>query len=83
MYYTIKKEKADELREGKTISYIANKIHYSRQYTSYIFNGLIKINEATIIKMLSELAKESKNVNDMLNEKGTDFAINYFFKKEN
>lgn len=83
MYYIIKQEKTNELREGKTISYIAKKIHYSRQYTSYIFNGLIKINESTIIKILFELAKESKNVNDMLNEKGNDFAINYFFKKEN
>lgn len=83
MYYTIREDKRDELREGKTISYISNKIHYSRQYTSYIFNGLIKINVATIIKILFELAKESNKINDMLNKKGNDFTINYFFKEEN
>lgn len=83
MYYTIREEKRNELKEGKTISYIANKLHYSRQYTSYIFNGLIKINVATIIKILFELAKESNKINNMLNEKGNDFTINYFFKEEN
>lgn len=82
MYYKIKKEKLDELREGKTNSYIAEKTKYSRQYITYIFKQQIKINSATAIKLLMPLAKESIKLNNMLKEKGIDYMIDYFFEEE-
>lgn len=82
MYYLIRKEKLDELREGKTNSYIAKTTNYSRQYITYIFKQQIKINSATTIKLLMPLAKESIKLNKMLNEKGIEYMINYFFEEE-
>ena len=80
MYYIIRKEKLDELREGKTNSYIAKITGYSRQYITYIFKGQIQINPATVIKILMPLAKESIHLNNMLKEQGIDFMADYFFK---
>lgn len=82
MYYKIRQEKLDELREGKTNSYIAKTTNYSRQYITYIFKQQIKINSATTIKLLMPLAKESIKLNKMLKEKGIDYMINYFFEEE-
>lgn len=82
MYYLIKKDKAIELREGKTISYIAKLTDYSRQYTNYIFNGMIKINAETIKNIIEPLSNESLKLNKMLNEKGLDYIINYFFEED-
>lgn len=82
MYYTIKEEKLDELKEGKTNIYIAQKTKYSRQYITYIFKKQLKINEATAIKILMPLAKESVKLNKMLKDEGIDYMINYFFKEE-
>lgn len=82
MYYKIRQEKLDELREGKTNSYIAKTTNYSRQYITYIFKQKIKINSATTIKLLMPLAKESIKLNKMLKEKGIDYMINYFFEEE-
>ena len=82
MYYKIKKEKLDELREGKTNSYIAKITKYSRQYITYIFKQRMNINSATAIKLLMPLAKESIKLNNMLKEKGIDYMIDYFFEEE-
>lgn len=82
MYYKIRQEKLEELREGKTNSYIAKTTNYSRQYITYIFKQQIKINSATTIKLLMPLAKESIKLNKMLNEKGIEYMINYFFEEE-
>lgn len=82
MYYTIRKEKLDELKEGKTNDYIANLTHYSRQYISYIFNKQIKINDATAIKIIMPLARESIKLNMMIGNHGIDYAINYFFEED-
>lgn len=82
MYYLIREEKLDELKEGKTNSYIAEKTNYTRQYITYIFKQQIKINDATVIKILRPLAKESVKLSKMLKEEGIDYMINYFFKEE-
>lgn len=82
MYYKIRQEKLEELREGKTNSYIAKITNYSRQYITYIFKQQMKINSATTIKLLMPLAKESIKLNKMLNKKGIEYMINYFFEEE-
>jgi len=82
MYYKIREEKLNELKEGKMNSYIAQITKYSRQYITYIFKGQIKINAATVIKIIMPLAKESIKLNEMLKSNGIDYMINYFFKEE-
>ncbi len=82
MYYKIRQEKLEELREGKTNSYIAKTTNYSRQYITYIFRGQIKISPGTVINIIKPLANESIKLNRMLKEKGLDYMINYFFEEE-
>ena len=82
MYYSIRKEKINELAEGKTNTYIAKKTKYSRQYITYIFNNDLKINIKAVINIIRPLADESIKLNKMLKEKGLEYMINYFFKEE-
>jgi len=81
MYYTIKQEKLNELKEGKMNSYIADLTHYSRQYITYIFKGQIHINLSTAIKIVSALATESIKLNKMINEQGKLPTVEYFFEE--
>lgn len=82
MYYSIRKEKLEELKEGKTNSYIAEITNYSRQYITYIFTNELKINIKAVINIVKPLANESIKLNKMLKEKGIDYMINYFFEEE-
>jgi len=82
MYYSIRKEKLEELKEGKTNAYIAEITNYSRQYITYIFKNELKINIKAVINIIKPLANESIKLNKMLKEKGIDYMINYFFEEE-
>ena len=82
MYYSIRKEKLEELKEGKTNTYIAEITNYSRQYITYILTNELKINIKAVINIIKPLANESIKLNKMLKEKGIDYMINYFFEEE-
>ena len=82
MYYTIREERIEELKEGRANSYIAKLTHYSRQYITYIFKSQIKINISTALKIINALAEESLKINKMLEEKGKFYVLEYFFKED-
>lgn len=79
--YRIKLENLDQLREGKTIVYLAKLVRCSRQYLNSVFTGKALIDKQKAIKILEPICKESYKLNLKLKEKGIDAMINYFFKK--
>lgn len=42
--FTIRLEKVEELKQGRTVAYISRQIGYARPYVSDIFNGKRNIN---------------------------------------
>lgn len=81
MYYKIRQERVDELKEGKKNTYIAELTNYSRQYLTYIFKGYQKINETAILNLIRPLIQQSTTLTKMYEENGLEYMINYFFEK--
>ena len=50
--YIIRTEKTEELKQGRTLTYIANKIGLSRVYLSYVFNAKHTAEKQLIEKIL-------------------------------
>ena len=81
MYYKIKEEKRDELQEGRTLVYIAEKCKYSRQYITDAFNGKIDITRECAINILKGIANDSIKISTKIKKDGINKAIEYFFEK--
>lgn len=82
MYFTIQEDKLEELKLGKTNTYISKITGYSRQYLTYIFRKQIKINSSTAVNIIMPLSRESTKLGQMLKEKGLNYMIDYFFEEE-
>lgn len=79
--YRIKLENLDELREGKTISYLSKLTSYARPYLSTIFSGKILIEYNTAVKILMPILQESRKLNEKLEKYGIETMVQHFFKK--
>lgn len=79
--YIIRNENLDELKEGKTIKYLATIVGYTRPHLTNIFNGKILIDEKTIRKILIPIFKESLKLNEKYEKYGIETMIKHFFKK--
>lgn len=81
--YRIRKEKVDELKEGKTTVYLSGLTGYTRQYLTYIFKGALFITKPTAERLILSIAKESVKINEMVKDANSiEDVINYFFKKD-
>lgn len=81
MHYVIKKEKREELQEGRTILYLAHKCKYSRQYLTDTFNAKIKITRECAVNILRGISDDSIKLAVMINQKGINQTLDYFFEK--
>lgn len=81
MYYRIKKDKREELQEGRTLTYIAELCEYSRQYITYVFNGKMLATEESAIKILKCIADNSLDIAVKINQQGIKTVLEYFFEK--
>ena len=81
MYYKIKIDKRQELQEGRTLQYLAQKCKYSRQYLTDTFNGKVKITRECVINILKGAADDSLKLAVKLSSEGLENTINYFFEK--
>lgn len=81
MYYRIRQERVEELKEGRKNTYIADLTNYSRQYLTYIFRGNKEINESAILNLINPLIQQSTKLTKMYEENGLEYMINYFFEK--
>ena len=80
--FRMRKAKIEELKEGKTVAYLAEKIGRSRQYLSPVFNGMLSIDEQLAKHILETIGKESININNIIKQKGIDAALFIFFEKD-
>lgn len=81
--YKIRKDRLEELKEGKSTVYLAKLIGYTRQYLTYIFRGTLFIGRDTAEKLITRLAKESLKINKMVQEADDiNEVIEYFFEKQ-
>lgn len=81
MYYRIKKEKRSELQAGRSLTYIAEKCNYSRQYITYVFNGKMLATEESALKILNGISKDSLTLAVDISQKGIKTILNYFFEE--
>lgn len=81
--YRIRLENLDELREGKTIIYLAKLIHCSRPYLNSVFTGKNLIDDQKAYSIIQSICKESYKLNQKLEKYGMDAMISHFFKKVN
>ena len=79
--YQLIYDKREELQEGRTLTYLAKQIGYSRERIIGIFNSKILINENAAKKIITKIAEESLKINKMIENKGVDKTFEYFFKK--
>lgn len=81
--YRIKKDKVEELKEGKKTVYLSNLTGYTRQYLTYIFRGTLFVTKPTAEKLILSVAKESIKINEMVkNANSIDDVIKYFFDED-
>ena len=81
MHYKIKRNKKEELQEGRTIQYLAQKCKYSRQYLTDVMNGKINITRECAVNIIRGTAEDSINLTIKLNQQGINETLNYFFEK--
>ena len=80
--FRLRKAKIEELKEGRTIAYLAEKVGKSRQYLSPVFNGMLSIDESLAKHILETLGKESVNISNLIKQKGIDATLFTFFEKD-
>lgn len=81
MHYKIKRNKKEELQEGRTIQYLAQKCKYSRQYLTDALNGKTNITRECAVNIIRGTAEDSINLTIKLNQNGINEMIKYFFDK--
>lgn len=79
--YTIRLEKVEELKEGKTEVYLSTITPYSRVYLNEVFKARRNINKEIIIKILEPIIAESVKLKTLYEKNGIDYMVNYFFKE--
>lgn len=77
--YMINSQKVNDLKEGKSETYLSTKIPYSRMYLNEVFKGRRNVDRNTAQKILEPMCKESVKLKDMYDAHGIDYVINYFF----
>ena len=83
MHYQIRKEKLDELKEGRTATYIAEITGYSKVYINYAFSGKKYISYLCALNIIRKLGNTSIFISQMIQEHGIKYAVNYFFEELN
>lgn len=81
MYYRIKKNKREELQEGRTLQYLANKCNYSRQYITDAFNAKVDITRECAINIMKGISNDSIKISSRIKKDGINKTIEYFFEK--
>lgn len=67
--FTIRLDKVEELKQGRSVAYIARKIEYARPYVSDIFNGKRNINENLARKIINICYPDvNKSIEDFFKE---------------
>lgn len=79
--YIIKLDKVSELKEGKTDTYLATKIPYSRTYLNEVFKARRNVDKLIAEKILKPICDESVKIKKMYEENGMNYIIDYFFKE--
>ena len=80
--FRMRKEKIKELREGKTVSYLAPKIGRSRQYLAPVFSGNLSIPESLAKQIIETIGKESIHINKLIESNGIEKTLFLFFEKD-
>ena len=81
MHYRLKLDKRDELIEGRTLQYVAQKCNYSRQYITDAFNAKVDITRECALNILKGIANDSIKISTKIKKDGINKAIEYFFEK--
>lgn len=79
--YRIRIENLEELKEGKTITYLSELTGVPRTYLNSILSGKILIEEDVIKKILIPICKESFKLNEKLETYGIETMIEHFFRR--
>lgn len=79
--YMIKLDKVSELKEGKTDTYLATIVPYTRTYLNEVFKARRNVDKSTIEKILNPICNESVKLTNMYQSNGLDYVIDYFFKE--
>lgn len=81
--YRIRKDRVNELKEGKTNVYLEKLTGYTKVYLSNVFRGATFIPKDTAEKIIRELATESIQLHERIEKsKNIEEVIEYFFKKD-
>ena len=81
MHYRIRKDKKEEVQEGRTLQYISDICDYSRQHITYIFNGNVDATEKCATDIIKYIAEDSIKIAIRLNQQGMKNTLNYFFEE--
>ena len=79
--YKIRSENLEELKEGKTITYLSELTGYARTYLNSILKGKILVEKSTTIRILVPICKESTKLSKKMEQYGIQTMIEHFFKK--
>ncbi len=79
--YRIRSENLEELREGKTVTYLAQITGIPRTFLNSVLKGTILIEEDKVKKILIPIFKESLKLNEKYEKYGIDTMIQHFFRK--
>lgn len=81
--YRIRKDRLEELKEGKTTVHLASLIGYTRPYLTYAFKGTLFVTDYMAEKIIRGIAQESIRINKMVQEANDIHeVIEYFFEKQ-
>jgi len=81
-YFWMKPDKRKELQDGRTVAHIAELSGYARQYLNYIFLGKMGATRNCVERIINAMSGDSLNIALMLNQKGMNQVIQYFFEEE-
>lgn len=83
MAYRIRSTRKDELKNGRTMTYLVKVCDCSRSTLSYAFNGskIRQMSKELALKILIGLSQESVAVKDKIDKLGIDGALDYYFEE--
>lgn len=79
--YLMKTKKLDELKEGRTITYLSSIIKISRPILTDILNGKVYISKTIARRIVLQSSKNSINLQNKMKNKTEDEKIEMFFQK--
>lgn len=77
--YRIKLDKVEELKNGRSIKYLADITGYTREYMSNILTGKRLLEEKGMKKFLIPICEEIVNLKIKLDNEGYEEVVKYFF----